>query len=160
MKRLSIIAIVAAALTLCLALVGCSGGGSKYQEQTVEFDGWEITITNDQVIYDEEEQTNNLIVWFTAKNNKDRAASMNGDANMQVSQDGEKLFLAQVVDENGKNYYVFEDWMTEIEPGESIDLASGAELISDSPVKFVFSGSSSDIVDAELEFAVADRMTK
>lgn len=155
-KIISLLA-VATVLALSFALIGC---GDSYQEQTVEFDEWTITITNDEVVYDEDNECDNLVVYFTATNNKDRANAFSDRANMQVKQDGEKLQLMQLKDENGNSLYDFEKWSTQLEPGESIDLVYGSQLISDSPVNFVFSGYSSDIVDAELQFEVADRLAK
>lgn len=155
MRKYFAILIATLACALCFALAGCGGGGSSYEKQTVEFDDWTITITNHQFAYDEKNECDNLLVFFTATNNDDKDRTFNGSANMQVEQDGEHLFLTQLKDDAGESYYDFEQWTTSVAPGESIDLVYGSQLISESPVQFVFSGYSSDIVDAELEFTKA-----
>lgn len=177
-KKIALMITAACALALSLALVGCGGGNaadgeggadsaaaagdakSAYEEQTFEFDEWQVTITNDEVVYDENNECYDLVLYLTATNNKDRENAFSDRANMQCSQDGERLSLGQYTDENGEFLYDFEVWQTKLKTGESIDLIYPIGLISDSPVKVVFSGFSSDIADVELEFEVADRMTK
>lgn len=178
MKKIVSLMAVATAFALSLTLVGCGGGNaadgeggadsaaategakSAYEEQTFEFDEWQVTITNDEVIYDEDNECYNLVLYLTGTNNKDRENAFSDRANMQCSQDGERLFLGQYRDENGNSLYDFETWQTKLKTGESIDLVYPIALISESPVQVVFSGFSSDIADVELEFEVADRMTK
>lgn len=155
-----------------LSLVGCGGsdnGGSTdsaesekvvFESQTFMFGDWEITTTDDAVLFDEVTECDHYLLYFTAKNTSDKSRAISVDDNIWAYQHDESLYWSWITDENDEvltsDYDVLDQ---EVEPGEKVDLVYGWELEDDSTVTVYFRAFTVDIETTEWVVEVKDRIT-
>lgn len=147
MKKMISLAMV---LTMALGLAAC-GGSAKYEEQTFTLSRWEVTITNDEVVFSESENCDVLNVYVTAKNTGEDAAAYSSTANVNPYQGEDRLDSGELGD--------YSQYQNEVEPGETIDVVYSWELIDDRDVIVNFGGYTVAVEDTDITFVVRDRIT-
>lgn len=155
------------AIFVLVLMAGCGGGGdsggAKYETQTFTLgEFWELTITNDEVVYDEEGECDNLVVYLTAKNISDEKRAFANTANINTYQgeDRNSLGLGDAKDKDGNELHNTSAKDEEIEPGDSIELVYTWELEDDSDVLVNFAGYTITVEGAEITFVVKDRISE
>lgn len=146
------------AILLLGTLSGC--GGSSYEEQTFALGDWELTITNDEVVYNEKSGCDCLFVYVTAENKSEKKLIYENTANVNVYQGGDYLSSAsEMKNEDGKKVPRLGARQIETEPGKSVELVYGWELKDDRDVKVSFGGYTSAVKATKIDFKVKDRIS-
>lgn len=130
----------------------------SYEAQTFNFEDWEVTITKDELLYDNYYERDALVLYITAVNNGE-AGRFSDLANFIGFQHDENLDWAQVQDANGEYIANTAAGKEETPTGGSVDLVYAWTLDDDSTVTVSFHGFTVDVEGTEIEFEVADRIT-
>lgn len=130
----------------------------SYEAQTFNFEDWEVTITKDELLYDDYYGRDALILYITAVNNGE-AGCFSDLANFIGFQHDDNLDWAQVKDANGEYIANVAAGKEETPTGESVDLVYAWTLDDDSTVTVSFHGFTVDVEGTEIDFEVADRIT-
>lgn len=135
------------ALVLTFSLAGCGSSdkkddkeaqAEKYDSQEVTYEGnFKIKSTADEVTYNENDHTDNLIVSFKITNIGKEDAKFSSIANIIVKQGEDSLGYSQLQDKDGKWVYSL-DADEDIKAGESKDL-KGAWILKDPEADVVVS---------------------
>lgn len=136
------------------------GGDSNYETQTVILTGerdeqyWEITVTNDEVVFNEEYQEDEILISVTARNLSEEAAILDNDVIATATQNGNNLSSSS----GGEDTY--EKLNTPVEPGDSVELVYARVLEDYSQVQVEFHGYTSYVTGGTVVFDVEGRQTE
>lgn len=152
---------IAVVLVLAMAMVtGLTGCGDSYEKQTVTLTGeggetyWELTVTSDEVVFDEGRSHDNLIIYVTAKNTSEETEKLSSDVIADGVQNGESLDAGAQIEGN------YEIMSSEVAPGESVDVAYTFQLEDYSQVDVNFHGYTSYVTGGTATFSVEGRQTE
>lgn len=149
--------VMVAALSLTLGLL--TACGESYEKQTIDVtDGndtnyWELTVTNDEVQFNEGTGYDDLIVYVTAKNTSDQTEKLSSDIIATPTQNGETLDAGIQIEGN------YDLICSEVEAGKSVDVVYTCRLADYSPVTMEFHGYTSAVVGGTATFDVEGRQT-
>ena len=177
MKKKSLMLILISVVLTMILVVGCNKGndnkGNKenkdvtkkssekkdYEEKKVKLDIWDITITNDEVKYVKDKESDVFFIYATAVNTSDKKEKINSVANINALQGEDTGVLLSVSMEGKEDYGLYKAGEKEIEPDKSIDLIMGFVLKSEEDVIVKFAGYTSAIKSTDVEFQVKDRIS-
>ena len=177
MKKKSLMLILISVVLTMILVVGCNKGndnkGNKenkdvtkkssekkdYEEKKVKLDIWDITITNDEVKYVKDKESDVFFIYATAVNTSDKKEKINLVANINAFQGEDTRVLPSVSMEGKEDYGLYKAGDKEIEPDKSIDLIMGFVLNSEEDVRVKFAGYTSAVKSTEVEFQVKDRIS-
>lgn len=177
MKKKSLMLILISVMLTMVLVVGCNkSDGNKgdkdnkdvtkkssekkdYKEKKVKLDVWDITITNDEVKYVKDKESDVLFLYATVVNTSDKKEKINSVANINALQGEDTGVLLSVSMEGKEDYGLYKAGEKEIEPNKSIDLIMGFVLKSEEDVIVKFAGYTSAIKSTDVEFQVKDRIS-
>lgn len=123
-------------------------------------DNWELTVTNDQILYNKEAGCDCLLVYVTAENKGKDARIYNDLANVFSYQGDESLDIFQEIkDKDGNKVPDLKSGAKSTDSGKSIDLVYGWKLKNDNDVKVSFAGFTVAVKGKDIVFSVKDRIT-
>lgn len=157
----SIKKLIAAALVLAMTMAsGLTGCGDSYEKQTVTLTGeggetyWELTVTSDEVVFDEGRSHDNLVIYVTAKNTSEDTEKLSNDVIADAVQNGKSLDAGAQIEGN------YDIMSSEVAPGESVDVIYTFQLEDETQVDVNFHGYTSYVTGGTAVFSVEGRQTE
>lgn len=175
-KKLAIVLI--SAMVASMMFTGCGSGEESaepaaeetaeepeaeedaYEPIVIQYENWELTVTKEEIIYDDYYKCDSLYLHITAVNNGDAAARLADISNFLAYQHEDNLDWGQIQDENGEFILNTDAAKEETPAGGSIELLYGWQLEDDSTVTISFGGYTIDNEKVTLDIEVKDRISK
>ena len=153
MKKIAIaLAATVAAAACAISLAGC--GSSSSAEETFTFsDIYEITVNSHEVVYDEEDQSDVLVVKCTVENTADEAYTFSSSNNTQCYQNGDDLSVCY-------NMSDLSAADTELSKGDSIEITYAWDLTDYCETTVTFMGYTSDVEHHDVVYDLTDAQTE
>ncbi len=158
-------------MAMTAALCACGSSGKKdskdakekstYEVQKLTYEGnFEIEVVGDEVVFNEDDGTDNIVVDLVVKNISKEAKSFTTVANINTKQGEESLGYSQLQDKDG-NFIVTVNSDEEIKPGETAKLKCGYVLNDpETDVVISFNGWVTESGAGDATFKVAGRETE